>query len=481
MAAITIQQVEQNLAAMPEEQRAVAEEAMGMLSDDQLQSVLDVFDIQISVEEAPQPEAPMADPMPEEELPTLPMPEEEAPPVEEAAPLDQEMQQLNIGGQAQVAGMIDDQAVSNTEANTVSDKSETSLPEGAFVISASAVEEAGEIDLVERIIKPAIAALAKEGVSIKLEDITQPAKQLDGGVDVALSEGEIIIPPPLARKIGLGLLRKINDRGKKETEEKIEETQVAEQAPQPQPQAPIRANHGGEIESEASLKKFMDSAVKFLKEKEGYIDTARLPTDGDRLTVGHGHTEGVKKGDTMTLDEADIQLRKDIKQRLPKINKEIKKFHSLPIKLQVPLFGEFFRGSLTTHSKTGSPKTITLINQGKYKEASKEFLNNDEYNTAVARNREGIRGRMELARDAITEMAKHTSPDVPSSKDRPADLPYLEDSNNSPPEGRTTLEEEKSFMSLNNETKDPRLLSPEQIAAMEGNNEEGGDRVIYTE
>ena len=222
MAAITIQQVEQNLAAMPEEQRAVAEEAMGMLSDDQLQSVLDVFDIQLSIEEAPQPEAPMADPMPEEELPTLPMPEEEAPPVEEAAPLDQEMQQLNIGGQAQVAGMIDDQAVSNTEANTVSDKSETSLPEGAFVISASAVEEAGEIDLVERIIKPAIAALAKEGVSIKLEDITQPAKQLDGGVDVALSEGEIIIPPPLARKIGLGLLRKINDRGKKETEEKIE-------------------------------------------------------------------------------------------------------------------------------------------------------------------------------------------------------------------------------------------------------------------
>ena len=134
MAAITIQQVEQNLAAMPEEQRAVAEEAMGMLSDDQLQSVLDVFDIQISVEEAPQPEeVPIEEPMADDELPTLPMPEEEALP---APPMEQEMQELKLGGQAQVAGMIDDQAVPNTEANTVSDKSETSQPEGAFVISA---------------------------------------------------------------------------------------------------------------------------------------------------------------------------------------------------------------------------------------------------------------------------------------------------------------------------------------------------------
>ena len=56
MAAVTIQQVEQNLAAMPEEQRAVAEEAMSMLSDEQLQSVLNVFDVQLTMEQAPQPE-----------------------------------------------------------------------------------------------------------------------------------------------------------------------------------------------------------------------------------------------------------------------------------------------------------------------------------------------------------------------------------------------------------------------------------------
>ena len=260
MAAITIQQVEQNLAAMPEEQRAVAEEAMGMLSDDQLQSVLNVFDVQLTMEQSPQlEEAPLEEPMAEDELPTLPMPEEEAPP---APPMEQEMQELKLGGMPEksmpqglqtetIAGVIDDEAVPNTEANTVSDKSETSLPEGAFVVSKAAVDEAGEIDLIERIIKPAIAALAKEGIIIKLEDITQPAKQLNGGVDVALSEGEMIIPPALVRKIGLGLLRKINDRGKKETEEKIEETQVAEQAPQEQVR--VRANEGGEIDKETDM------------------------------------------------------------------------------------------------------------------------------------------------------------------------------------------------------------------------------------
>ena len=157
MAAITIQQVEQNLAAMPEEQRAVAEEAMGMLSDDQLQSVLNVFDVQLTMEQSPQlEEAPLEEPMAEDELPTLPMPEEEAPP---APPMEQEMQELKLGGMPEksmpqglqtetIAGVIDDEAVPNTEANTVSDKSETSLPEGAFVVSKAAVDEAGEIDLI---------------------------------------------------------------------------------------------------------------------------------------------------------------------------------------------------------------------------------------------------------------------------------------------------------------------------------------------
>ena len=255
MAAITIQQVEQNLAAMPEEQRAVAEEAMSMLSDEQLQSVLNVFDVQISMEQAPQPEAPMEQPMPEEELPTLPMPEEEPPP---APPIDQEMQQLKLGGMPErsmprqadaVAGVIDDEAVANTEANTVSDKSDINFENGSYIINASAVRKAGLIDILERLIKPAAAQHEKmTGEKIDVGKITRPIQQVDGDVPGRISEQEVYVPPQLVALIGEDLLDKINARGKKETEEKIEETQEA-----PQGQAPVRAQEGGKVDKNLDM------------------------------------------------------------------------------------------------------------------------------------------------------------------------------------------------------------------------------------
>ena len=255
MAAITIQQVEQNLAAMPEEQRAVAEEAMSMLSDEQLQSVLNVFDVQISMEQAPQPEAPMEQPMPEEELPTLPMPEEEPPP---APPIDQEMQQLKLGGMPErsmprqadaVAGVIDDEAVANTEANTVSDKSDINFENGSYIINASAVRKAGLIDILERLIKPAAAQHEKmTGEKIDVGKITRPIQQVDGDVPGRISEQEVYVPPQLVALIGEDLLDKINARGKEETEEKIEETQEA-----PQGQAPVRAQEGGKVDKNLDM------------------------------------------------------------------------------------------------------------------------------------------------------------------------------------------------------------------------------------
>lgn len=74
----------------------------------------------------------------------------------------------------------------------------------------------------------------------------------------------------------------------------------------------------------------------------------------------------------------------------------------MPVEVQTPMFVEYFRGKLT---KAGSPNTVKLINQGKYKEASKEFLNSDEYRNAKARGREGIRERMEKASKAIASIA----------------------------------------------------------------------------
>ena len=48
----------------------------------------------------------------------------------------------------------------------------------------------------------------------------------------------------------------------------------------------------------------------------------------------------------------------------------IPNFPNLSKPLQIALFSEYYRGSVRQ-----SPKTVALINQGKYKEASEEFLN----------------------------------------------------------------------------------------------------------
>ena len=57
------------------------------------------------------------------------------------------------------------------------------------------------------------------------------------------------------------------------------------------------------------------------------------------------------------------------------------------------MLGSWFRGSLS-----GSPKTISLLNAGKYDEASQEFLNNDEYrNTTLG----GVKNRMNDTSNAI--------------------------------------------------------------------------------
>ena len=173
-----------------------------------------------------------------------------------------------------------------------------------------------------------------------------------------------------------------------------EEIQVSEVAPQEGLASMVPMQEGGRIENE-NIEPFVD----FLKDEEGLLLTAKIPTKGDRLTIGHGHASAnVKSGQTITEEEADTLLRKDIKDRLPQIRRRIPKFDSFPEDLQVALLGEFFRGSLG-----GSPETIRLINQEKFKEASKEFLDHDEYRNAVERNRAGIRPRMEAVSEELKD------------------------------------------------------------------------------
>ena len=101
----------------------------------------------------------------------------------------------------------------------------------------------------------------------------------------------------------------------------------------------------------------------------------------------------MNKGDTITQEQAEIQLRQNIDDRLVQIRKSIPNFDSLPLETRKHLLGSWYRGSLS-----GSPKTIGLINEGKYEQASNEFLNNNEYKTTPLR---GVRDRMNDSANAF--------------------------------------------------------------------------------
>ena len=131
------------------------------------------------------------------------------------------------------------------------------------------------------------------------------------------------------------------------------------------------------------------------------------------LTLGHGdYGEHIKEGDTITEEEAEPKLLENIAKRLPVIEKNIKGFDSMPKYLRDNIVGSWFRGGLS-----GSPKTIGLMNEGKFEEASKEFLKNDEYfdvveevkrakKLGIKTEKGGVKTRMENMANALKDYAE---------------------------------------------------------------------------
>ena len=149
---------------------------------------------------------------------------------------------------------------------------------------------------------------------------------------------------------------------------------------------------GKALESESlNSNEYLD----FIKDKEGFRDTAYKPIDSEEhYTIGYGnYGADVQEGDTITREEADIQLQNNIDERLVQIRQAIPEFDTLPLEARQHLLGSWFRGSLS-----GSPKTIGLINEGKWDEASQEFLDNDEYRTTSLG---GVKTRMNDTANAI--------------------------------------------------------------------------------
>ena len=150
-----------------------------------------------------------------------------------------------------------------------------------------------------------------------------------------------------------------------------------------------------------------DAFINIIKYYEGKpILRARKPVKGDPYTIGYGRTRDLKgnpitKDTKITEEEADQMLREDLDSRMKEIKKAYPNFESYPVDLQLQITQSYYRGTLTPKH---SPKTRRLINQGKFKEAATEFLDNEEYRTAKKKGRAGIRDRMEDVAAALRKM-----------------------------------------------------------------------------
>ena len=152
---------------------------------------------------------------------------------------------------------------------------------------------------------------------------------------------------------------------------------------------------GKDVEAGASDDVYKNYILSW--EGDFFPEAKKATEDEKELTIGYGHYgEDVKPGQTITREEADVLLDKDIQKRMPAIMKAIPNFNTLSENLRKNIVSSWYRGSLS-----GSPKTIELINQGKFKEAAKEFLDNDEYRNAEKRNRSGIKSRMKATSKAL--------------------------------------------------------------------------------
>jgi len=226
--------IQQNLS--PEEQKRLAEivpilEEYNMLmvkvqtgkSIEELQNSGELENIAVQSGESPAIEV-AQEGQTQREVPPRPV-EREVP--QNASEMPQEMPKMAIGGVPPViqenvepagnpgdvaagpVGMVDAPGADESGvADDVPAKSD------GFIINAAAVKHAGLKDINE-MIQGAKEYAEQKGIKLNFGKTPTDAE------DILVSNGEVVIPDALANIIGYDKLEKINNRGKKETEEKL--------------------------------------------------------------------------------------------------------------------------------------------------------------------------------------------------------------------------------------------------------------------
>ena len=130
------------------------------------------------------------------------------------------------GGEVAQSGFIDAPPSQVNEEDTVADDRPDSVPEGTYILNAAAVEFAGEQD-IRKMLMDAQKEAVRRGI---VQGDGQRASEL---VDIAVSSGEVKIAPHLVDIIGEDRLEKINKRGLRKTEERIQQKAVTDSQGRP--------------------------------------------------------------------------------------------------------------------------------------------------------------------------------------------------------------------------------------------------------
>lgn len=124
----------------------------------------------------------------------------------------------------------------------------------------------------------------------------------------------------------------------------------------------------------------------------GHLVTAQSPTIFAELNINPAVLSGKAK---LTPQEADKLLERDVRTRLPQVQKLVPNFSNYSSELQAQLASEQFRGMLGK-----SPNALKKLNAGDYSGASTEYIDAKDYRESV-RDKTGIAPRMQRLADAI--------------------------------------------------------------------------------
>ena len=170
----------------------------------------------------------------------------------------------------------------------------------------------------------------------------------------------------------------------------------------------LKARSGG---IKRAIEKYFDlkDLKQEIRDREGFEEKAYKIKGEKHWTIGYGfYGPNVKEGDTMTKEEAEKRLQKEVADRIKTLDTLLPDVKNMNKDAQRAIFSEHYRGSIEQ-----SPKTRELINRGNYKKAAVEFLNNEQYRNAEKLGIRGIKPRMQAVSNELINMynSSYVNPD----------------------------------------------------------------------